>query len=150
MYVKVDNREVELLRNINEILEGASTKEIEVKVECLPLGDVIICDEKEEKIIIERKSINDLLSSIKDGRYEEQSYRLNGYGISNHNIIYLIEGTIHKAHKDRQMLYSAMFSLNYYKGFSVIRTSSVEESAQFICNTAKKIMKCELANRTPY
>ena len=42
--------------------------------------------EKEEKLVIERKSINDLLSSIKDGRYAEQSYRLNGLPNHNHNI----------------------------------------------------------------
>ena len=145
MYIKIDNRETELLKSINEIMT-----DIEVKTECLPIGDVIICDENEEVVIIERKTINDLLSSIKDGRYEEQSYRLNGNNIHNHNIIYLIEGSIYKGHKDRQMLFSSMFSLNYYKGFSVMRTNSTEESAQIICNMVKKIIKGKLANRTPY
>ena len=45
----------------------------------LDLGDIIIStNEDEELMIIERKSLNDLASSIKDGRYAEQSYRLNG------------------------------------------------------------------------
>ena len=57
----------------------------------MPLGDVIICNEEEEKVVIERKSLTDLEASIKDGRYEEQSYRLNGLPHHNHNIIYIID-----------------------------------------------------------
>ena len=41
--------------------------------------------------LIERKSLNDLESSIKDGRYNEQSLRLDKYDLANHNIYYLIE-----------------------------------------------------------
>ena len=86
------------------------------------------------------------MSSIKDGRYEEQSYRLNGLNHHNHNIIYLIEGDVNKGsfiHKgtSRDIAYSAMFSLNYYKGFSLIRSFSLEESATMICNMAYKIEK---------
>ena len=36
-----------------------------------------------------------------------------------------------------------MFSLNYLKGFSVMRTFSMEETAIFICNTANKLSKSE-------
>ena len=39
-------------------------------------------------LIIERKSLADLESSIKDGRYENQSYRLDGLPVINHNIYY--------------------------------------------------------------
>ena len=80
-----------MCKNYIEIIP--SYKELEIVVESLPLGDVIICgNNKEEKILIERKSLSDLAASIKDGRYEEQSYRLNGSPYHNHNIIYLIEG----------------------------------------------------------
>ena len=127
MIIKVDVREQELLRQINQlILFVPLFKQLKVVTENLPLGDIIICDDKEEKLIIERKSINDLLSSIKDGRYEEQSYRLNGSEHHNHNIIYMIEGDVNKMNrfKDNKMekytVYSAIFSLNYYKGFSVL------------------------------
>jgi ERCC4-type nuclease len=99
-------------------------------------------------MIIERKSITDLLASIKDGRYEEQSYRLNGLNHHNHNIIYLVEGDVNQANRfksdnrvDKLTAYSAMFSLNYYKGFSVFRSFSLEESATIICNMAYKLAK---------
>jgi len=149
MLIKIDTREMALLQML---LTQVSTipvfKNIKIKSETLPIGDIIINDETEDKIIIERKSIADLLSSIKDGRYEEQSYRLNGINQHNHNIVYLIEGDVNKPNRfksDNQIekltAYSAMFSLNYYKGFSVFRSFSMEETANIVCNMAYKIGK---------
>ena len=43
-------------------------------------------------LLLGRESLNDLASSIKDGRYAEQSFRLSNIEHHNHNIIYLIEG----------------------------------------------------------
>lgn len=153
MLIKIDNREQDLIKLVNQsILTIPSFKELKVNVENLPLGDIILSQNEDDKVIIERKSINDLLSSIKDGRYEEQSYRLNGLeGFPNHNIIYLIEGDVNKINNmknERMTAYSAMFSLNYYKGFSVFRTFTIEETALFICNTAAKILKT--TNKTAY
>jgi ERCC4-type nuclease len=149
MKIRIDVREIALLNLINEIKGTIPLfKDLEIVSETLPLGDIIFTDlDGEDRIIVERKSISDLLASIKDGRYEEQSYRLNGLNHPNHNIIYLIEGDVNKSNrfKDTKMekltLYSAIFSLNYYKGFSVIRTLSLEETAIFICNTSRKLIK---------
>jgi crossover junction endonuclease MUS81 len=158
MIIKVDTREPELLQKLNHLTSSmASFKNIIVKSETLPIGDIIICDETEEKLIIERKSISDLLSSIKDGRYEEQSYRLNGLNHHNHNIIYLVEGDVNKNNyfksrndNEKLMAYSAMFSLNYYKGFSVFRSFSLEETAMIICNMAYKLEKDNVAKKAFY
>ena len=43
--------------------------------------------------------------------------------------------------KEKLTAYSAMFSLNYYKGFSVFRSFSLDETANIICNMAYKIGK---------
>ena len=162
MIIKVDIRESELLVKMNSLIETVNSfKNIIIKTETLSVGDIIICDDKEtnieEKLIIERKSIADLLSSIKDGRYEEQSYRLNGLSHHNHNIIYLIEGDVNKntyfksrTDAEKQMAYSAMFSLNYYKGFSVFRTFSLEETATIVCNMAYKLEKQKLSGKNEY
>jgi ERCC4-type nuclease len=157
MKIRVDNREQELLKHIRELIVNIPLfKDLEVQVENLPLGDIIISNNVEDKLFIERKSINDLSASIKDGRYEEQSYRLNGLNHPNHNIIYLIEGDINRVNrfKDNKMekltLYSSIFSLNYYKGFSVIRTFSIDETAIFVCNSANKLKKGESENKLPY
>jgi ERCC4-type nuclease len=156
MFVKVDIRESDLIQAINFLITTSpSFQELIIVNEQLPLGDIVICDDKEEKLIIERKTLKDLSSSIKDGRYEEQSYRLNGINHHNHNVIYLIEGSMDKINmfkgrNDKMMLYSAMVSLNYYKGFSVMRSLSVEESALIICNCALKISKSEQQGKTPF
>jgi ERCC4-type nuclease len=149
MIIKVDTREAALLQQINyQVTVIPAFKSIKVQSETLPIGDIIINDDSEDKIIIERKTVADLLSSIKDGRYEEQSYRLNGLNHHNHNIIYLIEGDINKVnrfkpdnHVEKLTLYSAMFSLNYYKGFSVFRSFSLDETANIVCNMAYKMGK---------
>ena len=150
MIIKVDIREHDLLQQFKFLVENIPIfKQLVIKTETLPIGDVIITDDAgDEKLIIERKSVSDLLASIKDGRYEEQSYRLNGLQHHNHNIIYLIEGDVNRPNRfksdnkvEKITLYSAMFSLNYYNGFSVFRSFSLEESATIICNMAYKLEK---------
>jgi len=158
MLIKIDTRENALYNQIQTQINNVPCfKNIQINIETLPIGDIIINDGKEDKLIIERKSVNDLLSSIKDGRYEEQSYRLNGLECHNHNIIYLIEGDIHKINRfkpnnqiEKLTLYSAMFSLNYYKGFSVFRSFSLEESANILCNMAYKIEKETTKCKNPF
>lgn len=153
MFIKIDNREQELIVAIQQIISGSDVgKDIQINVEMLPLGDIIISDDDDnDLLIIERKRVSDLLASIKDGRYEEQSYRLSGSPIHNHNIIYLIEGLIHLVKKDdKNVAYSAIFSLNHYKGFSVIRTVSTEESAVFIVNSVKKMMANARLKKCPH
>jgi ERCC4-type nuclease len=156
MFIKIDNRETELIRCCKYFLEiSPSFKDITIIIENLPIGDIILCKDGVDKVIIERKSLRDLAASIKDGRYEEQSYRLNGLPMHNHNILYLIEGDVNKFNvfKDRMekmTMYSAMVSLNYYKGFSVMRSLNIEESALILCNMAYKINKSELEKKMPF
>ena len=157
MIIKIDVRETELIQIVTNLINIIpSFKELQIATENLHLGDIIISNNNQDKLIIERKSVNDLLSSIKDGRYEEQSYRLNGLNHHNHNIIYLIEGDINKLNRfkdnkfEKLTLYSAIFSLNYYKGFSVLRTFNIEETGIYVCNSANKLRKSELENRQPY
>lgn len=166
MIIKVDIRENDLIQKINNLIATVNSfKNIIIKTETLPVGDIIICDDKEvnpglepvEKLIIERKTITDLLASIKDGRYEEQSYRLNGLTHHNHNIIYLVEGDVNKNSyfksrndNEKQMAYSAMFSLNYYKGFSVFRSFSLDETATIVCNMAYKLEKEITSSKKAY
>lgn len=146
MIIKIDTREQELLTKCQNTIDAIPKfKEIKLISQTLPLGDIIINDGTNDCIIIERKTLSDLAASIKDGRYEEQSYRLNGLQHHNHNIIYLIEGDMYrfntfKERIDKQTLYSAMFSINYFKGFSVMRSNNLEETAMIACNMAYKLV----------
>ena len=150
--IRIDVRETELIAKCESL--SSIFPNVNFLKEQLPLGDIIINDGHKELIIIERKSLTDLAASIKDGRYEEQSYRLNGIEHHNHNIVYLIEGDFSKFNAfkfnafkngsgslDKQTLYSAMFSINYYKGFSLMRSQSVDETANIIFNMAHKLAK---------
>ena len=147
MNIRIDVREHELLSKCQNTVSAVSNfKDLKFIVEQLPLGDIIINDGQNDIIIIERKTLSDLAASIKDGRYEEQSYRLNGIPHHNHNIIYLIEGDFNRFNTfreriDKQTLYSAMVSIHYYKGFSVMRSNSIEETALIVCNMAYKLNK---------
>jgi ERCC4-type nuclease len=144
MKLKVDYREKKLIELLKVYKNQFDFKKIDIEIENLPLGDAIICDEKGiEKLIVERKSLNDLASSIKDGRYVEQSHRLLNSPMHNHNIIYLIEGNLstwtNKYKVKANTLYSAIFSLNYYKGFSVIKTHDVTETAEYLLRMCDKL-----------
>lgn len=148
MKLIIDSREKNLIKLCERLLKTSDKfkdKKIILETSNLDIGDIMIIDdesesESENKILYERKTISDLLASIKDSRYTEQSYRLSGSEFHNHNIIYIIEGQIDKF-SDKQIIFSSMFSLNYYKGFSVFRTFDIEETAYSICNACLKLLK---------
>jgi ERCC4-type nuclease len=161
--IKVDFREKDLIAllqlklmndaNDNEISNISNNNSIKLKVDNLKIGDVafVEIDKNENEIgdellLFERKSLNDLASSIKDGRYAEQSFRLDGYQpVPNHNIVYLIEGDLSRYRENKfsrinkKTLLSSMFSIIYYKGFSVVRTMNVIETSELIWCWADKL-----------
>jgi len=125
-----------------------------IKSERLPLGDIILHDttqgQEKDIVIFERKTLNDLAASIQDGRYKEQSFRLSQSaaesGFLTHHIIYIIEGDLARYDErhtriTKSALQSAIVSLLYYKGFSVIRTMNISETADFIIHFADKVEK---------
>jgi ERCC4-type nuclease len=146
MQLLIDLREPNSLVNLIISLNEAETKnKITIIQKNLDNGDYVFYDEINDKplLIVERKSLSDLESSIKDGRYKEQSFRLNELPIHNHNIIYLLEGAIinYKDVAFRSTLYSTLFSLNYYKGFSVINTLNQIETATMLMAFGSKLMR---------
>jgi ERCC4-type nuclease len=105
----------------------------------IPLADILITNDDETTVYVyfERKSVSDLLASIKDGRYAEQSYRLSNCCENLHNVVYLIEGMLPP--KDKKLVVSCIASLNYFKGFSVHRTVSIQETAFYLMAYADKL-----------
>ena len=144
-YIKIDNRESDLFSLLQKMIVSTPIY-AKLTFESVPLdiGDISFFINGIEIAIIERKTLRDLAASIKDGRYEEQSYRLGGYPIHNHNISYLIEGDLTKWSNSsitKNTMYSALTSIQYIKGFSVIRTLSLEDTALYICNAFIKLCK---------
>lgn len=179
--LKLDTRESELFDKCKNLIEtNKKWNYIQIRSEMLPLGDVLLFDQVVENdveaveanvdcVLVERKTVADLAASIKDGRYDEQSYRLKGLAATtmhSHNILYLIEGAIENtackapewmrkyrqqqqpaattsaatASIDRHTLFSALLSINHYKGFSVMRTMDCDETAFFLCNSVHKMV----------
>ena len=124
-------------------------------------------------MIIERKSISDLIASIRDGRYDEQSYRLtHASGLPTlHNVVYIIEGALTPSEaytsfsasspkstclrqpyfgSNRAIVHSTMTSLNHFKGFSVLRTASTLETAEYLITAAGKIQRNLQERKMPW
>lgn len=145
MKLYIDNREPKAIIDSLEFINNSSKNKITIEIKSLDLGDFVLYDEINEQniIIIERKSLADLEASIKDGRYNEQSYRLSQNTLANHNIYYLIEGSIinYKNKSFKNTLYSSLFSLSYFKGFSVFNSLNAVESAEIIYSFVNKFLR---------
>jgi ERCC4-type nuclease len=120
---------------------------LQISTNNLDVGDIII--EKNNspiKIIIERKTISDLNSSIKDGRYKEQKIRLkNASSNNNIKICYLLEGLI--PYNDKYISKSPI--LGFYHNtmirdnILVFRSISLDESCEIIKHISDKLEKNE-------
>ena len=163
MKIKLDMREPALYEHLEKLINSDINKEkIELVIENLHLGDVVLTDtdsinNEVTSVIIERKTLSDLAMSIRDGRYNEQSFRLNNYPLPNHNIVYLIEGQAsdyNSKYMSKTIKYStlvsAMTSIQYFKGFSLYRTNNVKESADYIFYYIDKISREKSSGKTPY
>lgn len=141
MKVIIDERETSLYDLcINH--ENYAKDNFTLEKRMLQLGDILFTNDDESitYLCIERKSLQDLLSSIKDGRYTEQSYRLSNCFPNPHNVVYLLEGMLSTV-KDKKTVISCIASLNYFKGFSVHRTVSIAETALYILCMADKMAR---------
>lgn len=137
MKILLDIREHALI----ELFRKSTDSTHAIEVEQMNLGDIaILSNDNECLLLIERKTPQDLMSSIKDGRYNEQSFRLQNHTLPNHHIVYLLEGNVYN-HRDANTLLSAMFSLTYFKGFSIWQSTNVAMTKHLIVKFANKLEK---------
>lgn len=133
-----DSRELKL----KEYLE--STDKIQIIQEYLDLGDIIFRNDSKDILIIERKTMGDLYSSIQDGRYKEQKIRLMNH-YSNHQIVYIIEGTISCSSKffkkAKPITDGALLNMTFRDKLNVIRTKDVSDTASILYKIGNKIIK---------
>ncbi|EEP82393.1 conserved hypothetical protein [Uncinocarpus reesii 1704] len=97
-------------------------------------GDEIMLD-----WIVERKRLDDLVGSIKDGRFHEQKFRLRRSGIK--NVIYLIEefaitdSSSASAASTREAVASAIASTQVVNGYFVKRTRNMDDTIRYLART---------------
>lgn len=114
MNLIIDAREIKL----------SSLMRIPFKSESLPIGDILI-ESDDHRLLIERKTCEDLKASIKDGRFREQRSRLLSWKTPNQKVIYIIEGCLDD---DRRVIHRLMIAYD----IPVWRTSSTEETRDYI------------------
>lgn len=137
MELIIDNREHELIQHLPDIT---------YKTENLPIGDIVWKENNETVLIIERKTINDLKASICDGRHREQKTRLVGT-TPKHRILYVIEGnTDYNLDKSisgmpLSTILGSIINTMLRDNIKVYRTSSIKETAKFICKLNDKLIK---------
>ena len=130
----IDFREKDIIKHCTEMNKNIN---IEIKTENLLLGDILI-----DKLLIERKTINDLAASIVDGRYREQSFRLLKALDEGYKVFYFIEGNmdLYTGAISKNTLVSTVYSLTH-KGFQVLLTKNSKETAFFLLQFAEKMKK---------
>jgi len=138
----IDNRETELYKDIIERDLDKYKDKITITKEQLELGDIIIKidDDLDSTFVYERKTMNDMISSVKDGRYKEQKTRL----MSNYeNINYIIEGTdiicSNNSHS-QQLLTSIYYYSMYRDNINVLFTKNVKETVTLILLISTKMV----------
>ena len=131
----------------NHLIDLLRTNEVPITVEQLDLGDILFREDGETVVLIERKTIPDLKASICDGRGREQKARLLGSGISLNRVTYLIEGNLDKPLNTKvaglpvSTLVGSLVNTQFRDNIKVYKTSSLAETAQYICKLLDKLEK---------
>ncbi|XP_028040926.1 crossover junction endonuclease MUS81 isoform X4 [Bombyx mandarina] len=89
--------------------------------------------------IIERKRMDDLGASIKDGRFHEQKFRLKKCGLK--HVLYLIENYGKNKHVGLplQALRQALANTKVQDGFKIHMTDSLTHSTRFLAMMTKRL-----------
>lgn len=135
----IDSREASLISCIKRRDLDKYTNHVTIDTKSLDIGDVTISSET-KTWTFERKTINDLLSSVKDGRYKEQKARL----LSNcESITYIIEGDDILSSKNgrNQDLLSSIYMYTMYRdNIHLVFTRSTEDTATFVLTMCAKLI----------
>lgn len=136
----IDNRENTLWKIINERDLDIYKDKINIQKKQLEVGDIHIIINN-VLYLYERKTTNDLLASINDGRYREQKERMK---VSNAvSLNYLIEGDniISGKNKNQKKLTSVYYNSIYRDGINVLFMKDIEETATFLLLLASKMVE---------
>ncbi|KAF9133335.1 Crossover junction endonuclease mus81 [Mortierella sp. 14UC] len=139
----LDVREVRVQGDRGYIPRKLEERGVKVITRALDIGDVVwvACPKIENPLlpdmvvldhILERKRMDDLASSIKDGRFTEQKFRLSRSGIG--HVIYLVETYIDGGSFEisQEGLRTAMTSTQVLDGCFLKRTGSTDQTINYL------------------
>jgi crossover junction endonuclease MUS81 len=165
VHLVLDSREVRTVKDREYISEELQKKGITPITRGLPLGDALwiarpkptheqllatanVDDEGEgfNEImldhIIERKRLDDLIFSIKDGRFHEQKFRLRRSGIS--NVTYVIEDfSIYadRGEKYGEAVSSALANTQVVNGYFVKQTGKLDDTIRYLAKMTNMLQE---------
>ncbi|KAJ1933249.1 Crossover junction endonuclease mus81, partial [Linderina pennispora] len=145
----VDNREVHSVSDRNMIQKELEDQCVKVEIRPLTVGDYLwIARAKSASrfkhlpdivldYVVERKRMDDLCASIRDGRYREQHSRIHHTGFT--NVFYIVEGNDPDAvaRLGESRVNSAISRVQVQHGFHLKRTVSFEASLKMLRQTTK-------------
>ncbi|KAI8920883.1 restriction endonuclease type II-like protein [Powellomyces hirtus] len=151
VYIVVDTREVKFKKDRTYIQEQLELQGVRTITRSLTVGDFIwiakprdgSAREGKEIVldhVIERKTTDDLVASIKDSRYKDQKIRLMTCGIRNK--IYLVEKSPSLARAidfGMTAIRTAMTQVQVIEGFFLKQTASLNETLQYLVRMTRQL-----------
>ncbi|KAI8965933.1 hypothetical protein F5Y11DRAFT_343925 [Daldinia sp. FL1419] len=158
VHLVLDTREIRALTDRDYMQNELVKKGVNPIMRALELGDVLWVakchdanflsrlgaegDEVVLDYIVERKRLDDLISSIKDGRFHEQKFRLNRSGIK--NICYIIEEISLDSEvleRRSEMMQSAICSTQVVNNFFVKKTQKMDDTIRYLTRMTMLLKK---------
>ncbi|KAK4105423.1 hypothetical protein N658DRAFT_491880 [Parathielavia hyrcaniae] len=162
----LDNREIRAKTDRDYMQEELAKRDVKSTVRALELGDALwvarckqpgwlarMGAEGDEAVldwIVERKRLDDLVGSIRDGRFHEQKFRLRRLGVK--NVIYLVEEISMDAthyQKYEEAVQSAMASMQVVDGYFLKRTLKMDDTIRYLASMTK-LLKSVYEGKTLY
>jgi crossover junction endonuclease MUS81 len=162
----VDTREKQSRSNPDYFQDMLSRLGVQSETRALDVGDALwvarihdptlLSDHGEEgtdillDYIVERKRLDDLIGSIKDGRFQEQKFRLRRSGVQ--NVIYLVEEmklAVETESKYHEAMNSSVAGTAVLNGYFVRRTKKVDDTIRYLARMTK-LLRQEYAGKPLY
>ncbi|KAJ2883313.1 Crossover junction endonuclease mus81, partial [Coemansia aciculifera] len=145
----VDNREVHSSADRNLIAKELEEQAVRIEIRPLTVGDYLwIARAKPTShlrhlpdivldYVVERKRMDDLCASIRDGRYKEQHSRIHGTGFT--NVLYVVEGENPDAvsRLGEAAVSSALSRVQVHHGFHLKRPATFEATLKILRQTTR-------------
>lgn len=138
MRIIADCREPPELISLLRANGGADGTAFEIEAEALDVGDYLIGP----GAAVERKAGTDFVASVLDGRFAEQAAKLKA---TYDKVVWIIEGNPYdppdgvRAALEPRMITGAMSHLAMVEGATVMRTQTLQETAELLLSMAKRL-----------
>ena len=165
IHLMLDSREVRTVKDRDYISEELQKRGTTPITRALPLGDALWiarpkpayervlaianvdddgegCNEIVLDHILERKRLDDLIFSIKDGRFHEQKFRLRRSGVP--NVIYIIEDfsiSAERGEKYGEAVSSAIASTQVVNGYFVKQTGKLDDTIRYLAKMTNMLQE---------